>query len=179
MEFLDVVSARRSVRRFRDEPVAEEQLAKILEVCRAAPSAGNLQGYRIVVVRDPRRRQELAEAAYGQSFAAAAPVCLAFIADFPCVARRYGDRAELYAVQDATIAATHAVLAITDLGLASCWIGAFDDEKMARALGVPQDCRPVAVLAVGHPDEAPGPRPRRELADLVREGSFDGRPYSA
>jgi len=178
MELYDVVKSRRSIRRYRSGIFAEEKLAKILESCNLAPSAGNLQAYRIIVVREPDRKKAVAEAAFGQSFIVDAGALIAFVADFRLAEARYGERASLYAVQDATIACTVAHLTVTDLGLGACWIGAFDDARMAEALEVPAPSRPVAVLAVGVPDQEPSARPRRDLGELVREERYEGRGYA-
>ncbi len=180
MEFFETLDARHSIRKYLEgAPVDADALSKILEYCNAAPSAGNLQGYRVVVVRDAEQKAAVAEAAFGQTFVTSAPVLLGFVADFATSAARYGDRAQLYAIQDASIAATTACYAAAALGLGTCWIGAFDDGQMAKALGVPDGSRPVAVIALGRPAHTPSGRNRRPLADLVREGKYDGPGYGA
>lgn len=180
MEFFEVLNARHSIRKYVEgAPVDEDAVRRILECCNAAPSAGNLQGYRIVLVRDPDQKAAVAEAAFGQTFVTGAAVLLGFVADFATSAARYGDRAQLYAIQDATIAAATACYAATALGLGTCWIGAFDDARMAEVLGAPEGSRPVAVIAVGQPAHVPSGRSRRPLADIVREGSYDGPGYAA
>ena len=146
MEFFETLDARHSIRKYVEgAPVDADALSKILEYCNAAPSAGNLQGYRVVVVRDAEQKAAVAEAAFGQTFVTSAPVLLAFVADFATSAARYGDRAQLYAIQDASIAATTACYAAAALGLGTCWIGAFDDcarstSRMKPSLG--QLCPP-------------------------------------
>jgi nitroreductase len=134
-----------------------------------APSAGNLQAYEIYKVTAPHPRAALARAA-DQSYIAQAPVILVFFANLGRSARKYGARGrELYALQDATIAATYAMLAIADQGLGTVWIGAFDPTAVTTALGAPPDWVPVAVLPVGYAAESPAPTPRRSLEELVRE----------
>jgi nitroreductase len=175
MDFFETLKARHSIRKYVEgAKVEESSLQTILEACNAAPSAGNLQGYRIIVVRSDDQKSAVAEAAYGQTFITNAGVLLAFVADFSVSAERYGDRAQLYAIQDASIAATVACYAATDLGLGTCWIGAFDDDQMAKVLGVPEGSRPVAIIAVGKPDQSPSGRSRRPLDDIAREGKYDG-----
>ncbi len=173
MELNAAIAARRSIRAFRPEPVAPGALETLLRAANAAPSAGNLQGYDIVVVRDAAARAGLAEAAYGQGFVADAPVVLVFCADARRSGVRYGERGEqLYALQDATVAAAYAQLAAVDLGLGSVWVGAYDEQSVARIVGAPPRARPVALLAVGHPAERPAPTPRRALDDLVRMETY-------
>jgi nitroreductase len=167
MDFCDLIRARRSVRVFGDRPVEPEKLRAVLEAARQAPSAGNLQAYEIYQVGVPRIRAALARAA-AQSFVAQAPVTLVFLANPARSARRYGARGrQLYALQDATIAAAYAQLAATDLGLATVWVGAFDDAAVSLAIGAPRDWVPVAILPVGYAAEHPAATPRRDLADLV------------
>jgi len=170
MEFRDVIKARRSVRAFQDRPVEEEKLATVLEAARVAPSAGNLQAYEIRVVRDAGVRKKLARAALRQHFVAQAPVVLVFFQEPARSGRQYGERGRtLYSLQDATIACTYAQLAAVDEGLATCWVGAYDDDRVSAALNAPPGLVPVAVLPVGYAAEAPAPTPRRRLSDLVKE----------
>lgn len=168
-DFFETVRHRHSVRKFRSElPVEEEKLHAILEMACAAPSAGDLQSYRIVVVRDPAQRQRLGELADNQDFIAEAPVCLVFCSDPQRAAQKYGTRGEqLYALQDATIAAAYAQLAVVAAGMASTWVGYFDEEQVSAALALETGLRPIAALSVGYPAELPEETPRRPLKDVV------------
>ncbi|BAF58843.1 MAG: hypothetical protein HPY89_07405 [Pelotomaculum sp.] len=168
-DFLELCKRRQSVRRFTAEPVPDEALQQILEAARAAPSAGNLQAYEIVVVKDPQTRQKLAAASRGQGFVAQAPVVLVFLALPQASARVYGERgARLYSVQDATIACTCAMLAATSLGLATTWVGAFYDNEVMAAVGAGPHQVPVALLPVGHAGENPRRTSRRPLQNMIR-----------
>ncbi len=170
MDLFEVFQRRYSARAYKPDPVSEEALRRILEAVNSAPSAGNLQAYEVVIVRDPQRKRELAQAAWGQWFIADAPVVLVFVANPERNRFRYGKRGEeLYSLQDATIACTFAHLAAVALGLGSCWIGAFDDESVRRVVGVPATMRPVALLPLGVPADTPEPKTRRLLSDLVHE----------
>ncbi len=155
-----IMQRRRSVRRYTREPVSDGLLQRLLEAAQLAPSAGNLQARDFIVVRDSNMKHELAEAAYGQFFVSMAPVVLVGCANFARSSTAYGQRAELYAVQDVTIAASYIQLAAEALGVATCWIGAFDEQRIVRALGLPTDVRPVLMLPVGYPNESPHARPR-------------------
>lgn len=167
MQFTDLIHARRSVRAFTEQPVEPEKVKAIIAAAAAAPSAGNLQGYEIYTVVAAKARAGLAHAA-NQPFVAQAPICLVFCANPGRSARKYGARGrELYALQDATIAATYAMLAVTDLGLASVWVGAFDEDVAANALGAPGDWRPVAILPIGYAAESPESAGRRPLDEMV------------
>ncbi|MGZ4942060.1 MAG: nitroreductase family protein [Halobacteriota archaeon] len=157
-----VMQRRRSVRRYTREPVSDGLLQKLLEAAQLAPSAGNLQARDFIVVRDLNMKHELAEAAYGQFFVSMAPVVLVGCANIARSRTAYGTRAELYAVQDVTIAACYVQLAAEAMGVATCWIGAFDEQRVTRAVGMPRDVRAVLMLPVGYPDESPSARPRMD-----------------
>lgn len=168
MEFGELIQARQSVRAYEGREVEPEKLERVLQAARRAPSAGDLQAYRVAVARAPERRRALARAAVDQDFVGQAPIVLVFLADGPTSAVKYGRRGQtLYALQDATIACAYAQLAACNEGLASCWVGAFDEERVRALLGVGEELRPVALLPLGYPAERPARTPRRPLSETV------------
>ena len=168
-DFFETVRHRHSVRRYLDMPVEREKLHAILETACSAPSAGDLQSYRIIVVNDPARRAALRHAAHDQHFVSEAPTCLVFCADPQRAAAQYGTRGEnLYAVQDATIAAAYAQLAIVAAGMGSTWVGYFDEREVAKVLELEPGILPVALLSAGYPAELPEPTTRRRLNEVVK-----------
>jgi nitroreductase len=167
MEFSEAVAKRRSVRHFNTKlAVSDEDVTALLEAAVTAPTAGNIQPWRFVVLRSQESRDRLS-AVIGQKWATAAPVVIVVCVDpRPCSAR-YGARGEeLYAIQDSAAAVQTILLAAVDRGLASCWIGAFDDEAVSEAIGVARPVLPVAVLPIGHSAEA-GRRPTRRPLEEV------------
>jgi nitroreductase len=167
-DFFETVRHRHSVRRYQDRSVESEKLHAILEMACAAPSAGDLQAYHIVVVVSPAERAALRGAAHDQSFIEQAPVCLVFCGDPERSATRYGERGRtLYAVQDATIAAAYAQLAVVAAGMGSTWVGNFDERRVAEIIGLRTGLVPVALLSVGYPAELPESTPRRPLGEMV------------
>ena len=167
MELFEAIRHRYSVRAFQHAPVSEPAVTAILDAANNAPSAGNLQAYEIVIVRDAARKRELAKVSWEQYFLAEAPVVLVFCANPDRNRAKYGVRGtERYCVQDASIACAYAQLAATALGLGTCWIGAFDEADVHRIINAPAAWRPVAILPVGVPADAPKPRGRRALAEL-------------
>jgi nitroreductase len=170
MDFFELTRARRSIRAYKPRPVEEDKLRRILEAANQAPSAGNLQAYMILVVRDAASRLALSRASLNQESLVQAPVVLAFFAHPRASSAKYKNRGvELYSVQDATIACAYAQLAATELGLGTVWIGAFEDAAVSQALKAKSDWRPVALLPIGYPAESPAPTPRRALAELAKE----------
>jgi len=170
MDFFDVVHNRRSIRAFSDKKIAPETVHRILETANLAPSAGDIQAYIITIVRDEEKKHELAIAALDQEFVGRAPVVLVFSADNKQSELKYGDRNyELYAIQDATIAAAYCQLAASALGLGTVWVGGFDTLEVSRLIGAQEEEVPVAIIPVGYPNEKPERTSRKELKELVRE----------
>ena len=168
MDFFTLIQNRRSVRLYQDAPIETDKLHKILESANLAPSAGNLQGYEIYLVTQLEQRQGLVNAARGQEFLAQAPLVLIFCANPLRSSGRYSQRGrDLYCIQDATIACTYAMLAAQELGLATVWVGAFNDDAVRQVASIPPELNPVAMLPIGYAAESPQPRPRRKLQELV------------
>ncbi len=160
--------SRFSCRVFGPEPVPLATVERLLEAARWAPSAGNVQATRFVVVTRLEARQKLAEAAFGQRFIADAPVVFVVCALPEVVGRQYGDRGrELYCIQDAAAATENLLLAATVHGLGSCWIGAFHERAVAKALSLERDWRPVALVPVGRVRKGPSQRCRLPLRTLA------------
>ena len=168
MEFFQVLKERQSIREFAPNAIEDGDLEEILRAANMAPSAGNLQAYEIYVVTKSDYKSALSKAALEQPFVASAPVVLVFCA-YPARSEwKYGRRGRrLYAIQDATIACTFAMLAATALGLACVWVGAFNESAVHQVIGAPNGKVPVAVLPIGYGTEKPPRSSRRSLDDLV------------
>jgi nitroreductase len=168
VDVFEAINKRRSTRRYKSENVSEEQVKKLLEAAIMAPSAGNTQPWDFVVIRDEAQKKALAKAALGQMFVASAPVVIVVCADKPRTARVYGDRGtELYCLQDTAAASQNILLSATAMGLAGCWVGAFNDNAVSNVLGLPSYVRPVAILPIGVPGESPRMPPRAPLSDVT------------
>jgi len=170
MEFWQVVSKRRSTRKFQDKEIQEEDLQKILTAANRAPSAHNFQSYKILVVKEKKVKEELLKGdAVHQTFIPQAAVVLIFCADSSQLLS-YHDRemADIFSLQDATIACTFAWLRAVDLGLSACWIGSFNWRKACQILGLPRALRPVAILPVGFAAETPPPTPRKRIEEVIK-----------
>ena len=168
-DFFETVRHRHSVRSYQsDLPVEKEKLHAILETACSAPSAGDLQAYKIVVVTSQEKRQSLTNAAHDQDFIAQAPVCLVFCAEPARSEQEYGERGrDLYAIQDTTIAAAYAQLAVVAAGMASTWIGYFDEDKVKDTIQLEDGFTPIAMLSLGYPAELPEPTARRKLDEVI------------
>lgn len=171
MELMEIIEKRRSVRAYKTQEISDEKLSKVLEAARLAPSASNRQPWKFIVVRDPAKRGELAKASRGQSFVGEAPIVIAGVALEPERVMSCGVPA--YAV-DLAIALEHIALAAQDEGLGTCWIGAFSQEEVKKILGVPDQYKVVALMPIGYPEDAPGPKTRKPLDDIVCYERFSG-----
>jgi len=168
MDFWSLIEQRHSVRAFDSSPVSDEAVERILGAAIRAPSAGNRQPWHFVIVRDPQIKVELGQAACGQSFVAEAPVVIVVCAEPERSAAVYKDRGRrLYCLQDTAAAVEHILLAATALGLGTCWVGALDEEAAARAVALPADFRPVAIVPLGTSGKPPTATPRRSLAEVT------------
>ncbi len=159
MDLSSTIRSRRSVRAFRNDPVPEALLRELVELANWAPSAGNLQARDFIVVRDASTRQRLAGAA-DQTELAQAPVVIVACTNASRISK-YGQRGrDLFTIQDAAAATENLLLAAHDRGLGAVWMGSFGEEEVRRILGMPPHARPVCLVALGWPAEAP-PIPER------------------
>ena len=166
MDFLELARRRVSVRGYKPDPVTMEQLAGVLEAARLAPTAANRQPWTLLVVRDPKRREALAQA-YPRDWLRQAPLILALCVNPEAAWRRVD--AKNYADVDGAIVMDHLTLAAADLGLGTCWIGAFDPAVVRAALELPAGIEPLALTPLGHSADAGRPKQRKPLTDLIRE----------
>jgi nitroreductase len=165
----DAIRERCSVRSYLDKPVEDEKLSAILEAARLAPSANNRQNWKFIVVKDKKTRERLAEAAANQGFIAEAPVVITAVSTDPFHIMRC--EVPAYAV-DVAIAVDHMTLQAEELGLGTCWIGAFYQERVKEILGIPDRCKVVALLPLGYPAFPCGVKHRKRLEDVVSYEKF-------
>ncbi|MEM2904360.1 MAG: nitroreductase family protein [Candidatus Bathyarchaeia archaeon] len=162
MEFLEVVKRRRSVRRYKPEPVPRETLEQVLESARLAPSWGNNQCWRFIVVDDSQLKARLAEC--GSRWIRDVPVLVVACAD-PTMSMIKGD--QFFYLSDVAVALEHMALAATEKGLGNCLFGSFDEAAVRRVLQIPDHVRTPLMLALGIPAEEPEAKPRKRLDEIV------------
>lgn len=166
MEVLEAIGTRRSIRRYKANPVPEEELEKILEAGRWAPSASNAQPWKFIVISDPEVRRMVGRLFLFGPFLAEAPVGIAVVVD---------PRGSSCPVQDGTLATYAMMMAAHSLGLGTCWINpAANEDRVKELLGIPQDKRIICVISLGYPAEAPS-KDRKRLEDIVFKERWGGK----
>jgi nitroreductase len=168
MNTLDAINARRSVRRYLEKPVEFEKLTTILDAATKAPSAGNLQDWKFIVIVDQGLIKQVADYSVEQYWIQSAPALIIVCATPEKHEMYYGLRGKrLYNIQDCAAAIENILLTATDLGLGSCWIGAFEEDKIRALFSIPIDVRPQAIISLGYSDEIPKDRQLVPIENVV------------
>ena len=166
---LEIIRERGSIRKYRDKPVPRSDLQKILEAARLAQSAANRQPWQFIVVTNNELRDKLIDAAHWpdrppQSSVSTAPIVIICLAD-PEMSRKVGPFDGF--LIDLAIAIENMALTAWDLGIGSCWIGAFQEDKVKALLNIPENLRVVSLLTLGYADEQPRPKSRKFLNETI------------
>lgn len=184
---LSLLMNHRSIRKFTDEPVTEEQLKTIVAAGQMASTSSNVQAYSIIAVTDSEKKRVLAELAGNQAYIVECPVFLVWCADLyrlkkitePHVGDQptYEDSTEnfIVATVDAALSAQNAAIAAESLGLGIVYIGGIRNRiaEFAEALDLPELVYPVFGMCLGHPDQQPGLRPRLPVGAVLHRESYD------
>jgi len=162
MELMEIIRKRRSIRKYKPDPVAQEDIEYVLEAARLAPSWANTQCWHFIVVTDEDTKNVLARE--GMPFTNKAPVVIVVCAD----PEKPGAKGDIpnYLV-DIGITVEHLILAATERGLGTCWIGGFHEGPVKEVLGVPDNLRVVAMTTLGYPNQDPDARSRKSLEEIV------------
>jgi nitroreductase len=165
MEFSELIEKRYSVRAYKPHPVDDERLHQVLQAARLAPTAANRQPFQLIVIHTEGREAEL-KRIYNRDWFVQAPlvICACGVPAQGWV-RRDG---KSYCDVDVAIAMDHLILAAADVGLGTCWIGAFDPDAAREVLDLPDDVEPVAFTPLGYPADRLSPKKRKPLSELVR-----------
>jgi nitroreductase len=207
MNTFDAISKRRSIRKFKPDPVPAELITRCLEAARLAPSGTNCQPWKFLVVRDAGKRQQIMDAAFGQPMFGQAPVTVILLGDTKAYRKRFRKGQELLEVgalarEDADralaaykemkpsdddtaailmncmLAGQNLILAAADQGLGSCWVMLFKKDRISEVFGLPKHFFPVALIPLGYPDQEPPPRPRYPLGEVAFDETIE-KPWNA
>ncbi len=154
----EVILNRRSIRSYLKRELTNEQLFKILNAARWAPSARNLQPWHFILILDDKLKEKMVPICFNQKFIGEASCIVVGLADL--------EKSPKWAIVDTTIALEHMVLVAHELGLGTCWIGAFDENKVKKLLKIPDKYKVVALLTIGYPAEQPLRKPRVNIEEI-------------
>jgi len=168
MDVFKCLNERRSCRKYLQKPVEFEKIGLVLDSARFAPSAGNLQNWKFVIVNDSEKVEKISHYSYQQYWIAKAPVIVAVCSICEKQEALYGKRgSQLYSIQSVAAAIENMLLAATALGLGSCWVGGFDDRALKDILQVPSNVNLHALITLGYPDEKPEKKEVYPLSNCV------------
>lgn len=168
MDIFEAIQKRRSIRSYIEKPVEFEKIATIIEAGHLAPNAGNVQEWKFLLVTEKEKIKQVANYCLEQYWIASAPVLIIICCDPNKQEVQYGLRGvRLYSIQDSACAAENMLLAATGLGLGSCWIGAFDEEKIKEIFNIPKQIRVQSVLTFGYSNELPTQQDRSSLESMT------------
>lgn len=173
MELDKAIKERHSVRNYSSKAVKLVDVVTIINAGRFAPAAGNIPTVRFILVDDKEKKKKLADAALGQHFIATAQYVVVVCSDLKQMTRAYDDRGIIYARQQAGAAIQNMLLKAVDLGLASCWTGAFNDAAVKRILKIPKDVNVEALLPIGYSAGKKVTRKKHELDKITHLNSWE------
>ena len=165
MNFIEIARKRYSTRAYKPQPIEDEKLRQVLEAARLAPTASNRQPFQLIVIHTKGREEELRQI-YDAPWFVQAPIVICACGIHSQSWTRLDGRH--YCDVDVTIAMDHLILAAADLGLGTCWVGAFNPDITRQVLRLPDGVEPIAFTPLGYPDDQPGHKSRKSLDDLVR-----------
>ncbi len=169
MEVFQAIKNRRSVRNFLEKEISEEKEEKLIDALLWAPSAGNLQSRKFYFIKNNETKEKLAKAAFSQNFISLAPLVVVGCADLR-VERQYGKRGkEIYSICDVAVAIENMMIEAVELGLGSCWVGAFDDKEVKRILNLPDFLLPIAIVPIGYTDDLLTPPQRKSKEEIIEK----------
>jgi nitroreductase len=175
MDVVKAIKGRRSVRSFKEDKIKKEDVYECVDNAKYAPSSGNLQNWKVIVVEDKNKLKELAVACLRQRWIADAPVSLVVCAEMDSVAKVYGDKGELYAVENANLYVQNLILLLYSKGLGSALVGSFDKKAIRRILKIPTDAEPLYVIPVGKSNGEVKEPIRREMEHFTYFGEWGSR----
>jgi len=170
-DFLSLVEKRKSIRSYESTAIKKEKLDYILEAFRLAPSAKNLQPWKLIVITDKAVMNALVPVCRNQAFIAEAPVIIAICVNDKEAYATMGGYLSSASI-DVGISFEHLILAATEQGLASCWIGAFDEKAVGEILGLPENVRVAALTPLGYSNDLGRERRRKSVEDIVSYNKY-------
>ena len=169
MEFDEVVRKRKMIRQYElDRPIPNYVITKLIENAHRAPSAGHTQVQEFIIVKDPSTKSKLGKAALEQSQVYDAAVLIIVCSNTSRSVDRYGKRGkDFYSIIDGAFASILMLLTAGNEGIGACFVGAFEDDKVSKILGLPEYVKPIGIITLGYPTESPEKLDRIDISKLV------------
>jgi len=176
MNIDECIEKRRSIRKYKEKQVSAEDALSLIDAARKAPSAGNLQSWKFILIKNQNTKNQVADACFQQNWISQAPLVIVIVAMNSELKQHYGTRGEmLYSIQDCALAGQNIMLKATSLGLDTCFASAFEEGMMRRVLGIPDSERAHAVITVGYGDEEPKDKILNNLETITYFDGYGGR----
>ena len=153
MDLDEILNRRFSCRAYKNKDVDDKRVLKILKNAMLSPNSGNIQAWRFIVVKNEGKREEIAIACLKQKWMTQAPVHIVILNDSKYSKAHYDKRGEIYGIQDCTLAASNMMLTASYLNLDTCFVSAFDEDMLKRALEIPKEVTPYVVITLGYGNE--------------------------
>ncbi|GHV95218.1 nitroreductase [Spirochaetia bacterium] len=178
---MDIIEKRRSIRKYKANKIDDNLINKLIQSAILAPSGGNTQPWRFIIVDDVKIQKEIIKLSHNQKWMETAPVLIVCIAD---ICSRIKDEDDLILdeesnifelkqiIRDTTISIEHIVLEAVNLGLGTCWVAWFKQNEIKTLLGIPNNKYVVGILTIGYADEEPKQRPRKTMEEIVHKNKW-------
>ena len=175
MELDKILKRRYSCRSYISKNINDKDLTLMLNNAILSPNAGNLQAWRFIAVKDQDKKEEIATACLQQKWMTQAALQIVIIADLDYVKKHYKERAELYCIQDCALAASNIMLTAASLNIDSCFVSAFDEDMLKRALSMPKNIIPYVVLTLGYSNEKPEDKKRYPISTSLYFNNYGNK----
>jgi len=171
-----LIKDRRSIREYIQRDIPYEDILEIIDAARWAPSSGNLQNWYFIIIKNKESIEKIA-ASTRQEFVKNANIIIVVCSNDKLVENIYGERGKFYAIQNVAAAIQNMLLVATEKGIGTCWIGAFDENKVKEIAQIPKDMSVHALITLGYYSKKPDPPKRKNLEEIVFFEKWGNRTY--
>lgn len=167
MELKEILVKRKSIRKYKSKKITDNKVSLLLGAAMLAPSAGNIQNCRFIIVDDKNKKDDIAKACMNQTWMAEAPIHIIICSDNSDLKSFFGKYYKNYSLQNSSAAMENILLKATELKLGSCWVSAFSESNVKRILQIPDEIEVHGIITVGYPNEKPLRKLKSRLKNIV------------
>ena len=175
MDFEKVLRSRHSIREYKQTDVSYKDLGVILDAAITAPSSGNMQNWRFIIVKDKKKKEEIARSCLDQLWMNQAPVHIVVCYDEENIKKLFPEDYYEFSIQNTAIISTYIILKATELNLGSCWVAISNKRRIERILELPENYKPVNVITLGYPINGYRKTTREQVKFLIHFESYRKR----